>query len=67
MENFNFELAEMFSLRALELAPENPAALVLSSSVFLEMGKTSMAVDVSFMISNRNLHIDFQEVFCSHI
>jgi Flp pilus assembly protein TadD len=49
MESFNFELAERFCTRAVELSPDNLQALNMAASVYLEIGKVNEAVGVSFL------------------
>ncbi len=49
MESFNFELAERFCTRAVELSPDNLQALKIAASVYLETGKVDEAVSVSFL------------------
>ena len=44
MERFNFELAERFCTRAVELSPDNLHALNMAASVYLETGKVDEAV-----------------------
>jgi tetratricopeptide (TPR) repeat protein len=48
MESFNFDLAERFCTRALEMSPDNLQALNMAASVYLEIGKIDEAVSVSF-------------------
>ena len=50
MESFNFELAERFCIRAIELSPDNLQALNIAVSVYLEIGKVDEAVNVSFCV-----------------
>lgn len=47
MESFNFELAERFCTRAVELSPDNLQALNMAASVYLEVGQIAKAVSVS--------------------
>ena len=51
MENLNFELAEKLCNQAVEMSPDNQQALNLAASVFLEVGKTEKAADISFWYS----------------
>ncbi|XP_028399911.1 probable assembly chaperone of rpl4 [Dendronephthya gigantea] len=45
IESFNFELAEKFCDRALEMSPDNLQALNMAASVYLEIGKNDEAVN----------------------
>lgn len=56
MENFNFELAERFCTRAIELSPDNLQALDMATSVYLELGKVDEAVSVSFLYTVKYRH-----------
>ena len=57
MECFNFELAERFCTRAIEMSPDNLQALGITASVYLEIGKNDEAVSVSFYINIIFLHL----------
>ena len=50
MESFNFELAERFCTRAVELSPDNLQALNIAASVYLEVGQIAKAVSVSLFL-----------------
>ena len=50
MESFNFELAERFCTRAVELSPDNLQALNIAASVYLEVGQIARAVSVSLFL-----------------
>ncbi|CAB3985880.1 probable assembly chaperone of rpl4 [Paramuricea clavata] len=44
MESFNFDVAERFCTRALEMSPDNLQALNMAASIYLEIGKIDEAV-----------------------
>uniref|UniRef100_A0A4W3HPD0 Si:dkey-12j5.1 n=1 Tax=Callorhinchus milii TaxID=7868 RepID=A0A4W3HPD0_CALMI len=48
MDNFNFELAQMFCQRALDLEPDNITVLEMMGNIFAELGNSEKAKEISF-------------------
>ncbi|XP_042188376.1 probable assembly chaperone of rpl4 isoform X2 [Callorhinchus milii] len=46
MDNFNFELAQMFCQRALDLEPDNITVLEMMGNIFAELGNSEKAKEV---------------------
>ena len=61
IDEFNYELAQKFCQRALEMEPDNVRALETSSSLLLELGDMESAKHVS----NANLDLHLLELLVS--
>ncbi len=50
MDSFEFELAQRFAQRALDMEPDNPRTLETCGVLFLELGEQEKAKHVSFIM-----------------
>ncbi|KAG8573810.1 hypothetical protein GDO81_012560 [Engystomops pustulosus] len=53
LDNFNFEMAQLFCQRALDLEPENLEILDMMGNICMELGDADKARQISFLIPDK--------------